>query len=148
MPPQMPSANGAGDLSRMIEELQAPCTHPHHEPQHEPHQNRESPTSRITDDFRRGKLMFLPASSEFAPARREHVFYPLALAAVSEGNDEAIGRSKDVYRSAVNLPRLATHVCENAETRKPTSEQTGDPVREDNVDLRQPSLAKPHHENA
>jgi hypothetical protein len=37
---------------------------------------------------------------------------------------------------------------ENAETGKPASEQACDPVRKGNVDRRQPSLSKPHHENA
>jgi hypothetical protein len=37
---------------------------------------------------------------------------------------------------------------ENAETRKPTREQARDPVRENDIDLRQPSLAKPHQEDA
>jgi hypothetical protein len=37
---------------------------------------------------------------------------------------------------------------ENAETGKPACEQAGDPVREDYIDLRQPSLTKPHHEHA
>src|ERR1017187_10375711 len=36
----------------------------------------------------------------------------------------------------------------DAETRKPACEQTGDPVSEGNVDLRQPSLTEPHHEHA
>jgi hypothetical protein len=39
-------------------------------------------------------------------------------------------------------------VRENAETRKPTCEQAGDSVREGDIDLRELSLAKPHHENA
>src|SRR5215469_5790784 len=59
-----------------------------------------------------------------------------------------IRRSKDVHSGSVGLPRLATNVRENAETRKPTREQARDPIDEGTVDLRQPSLAKPHHENA
>jgi hypothetical protein len=46
------------------------------------------------------------------------------------------------------FPRLATHMRENAETAKPTCEQAGDPVGEDDIDLRQPPLAEAHHENA
>ena len=39
-------------------------------------------------------------------------------------------------------------MLENAETRKAACEQPGDPVREDDVDLREPSLPKLHHQNA
>jgi hypothetical protein len=37
---------------------------------------------------------------------------------------------------------------ENAKSGEPTREQARDPIGEGNVDLRQPSLAKPHHEYA
>ena len=92
--------------------------------------------------------MFLPASLEFAAARREDVLDPLRLAAVGERDDEVVRRSEDVHRGAVDFARFATHVRENAEARKPACEQTGDPVRKDDVDLRQPSLPKAHHDNA
>jgi len=59
-----------------------------------------------------------------------------------------VRRSKDVYGCTVDLTGLATNVPENAETRKPAREQAGDPVRKDDVDLREPSLSEPHHENA
>jgi hypothetical protein len=39
-------------------------------------------------------------------------------------------------------------VGQDAEAQKPAREQAGDPVREGNIDLREPSLAKPHHQNA
>jgi hypothetical protein len=43
-----------------------------------------------------GKLIPLPASSQFAPARRENILHPLGLAAVGERDDEPARRSKDV----------------------------------------------------
>lgn len=46
------------------------------------------------------------------------------------------------------LNNRLTHVCENAETRQPACEQASDPVRKNNIDCREPSLPKPHHENA
>jgi hypothetical protein len=85
------------------------------DPQHEPHRNRELPTSRITHDLRCRKLMFFPASLQFATARREHVLHPFGLAAVGERDDESIRHSKDVHWGSVGLPRLATNVRENAE---------------------------------
>jgi hypothetical protein len=90
----------------------------------------------------------LPASFNFATARREHVLHPFGLAAVGERDDESIRRSKDVHSGSVGLPRLAASVRENAETRKSTREQARDPIGEGNVDLRQSSLAEPHHKNA
>ena len=44
--------------------------------------------------------------------------------------------------------RLPTYLRENAETRKLAREQAGDPIRKGDVDLRQPSLARTHHEDA
>ena len=63
-------------------------------------------------------------------------------------DDEAVRRSKNVYGCTVDFAGLSSDVCENAEARKPTCEQPGDPVREGDVDFREPSLPKPHHENA
>jgi len=62
-----------------------------------------------------GKLILLPASLEFTPTCREHVLYPLALAAEGQGDDEAVRPSKDVHWGSVDLSRLATHMGENAE---------------------------------
>ena len=98
-------------------------------------------------DSRVGKLIFLPASSEFAPACRQHVLHPLRLTAVGFRDDESSGCSKHVYWRSVDLSRLAPHVRENAKPRQPTRKQAGDPIRESNVNLRQPSLAKAHHES-
>jgi hypothetical protein len=42
--------------------------------------------------------------------------------------DEAVGRSKDVYRGSVELARLSTRVGQDAESRKLACEQAGDPV--------------------
>ena len=96
--------------------------------------------------------MYLPASSHFAAACHEDVLHPLALAGVGERDDESGWRSKDIYWGSVNLPRFATHVRENAEARKPACEKAGDPVGENNIDLRQllrqPSFAKPHQQHA
>lgn len=89
-----------------------------------------------------------PASFEFTAPRREHVLHPLALAAVGERDDKSAGRSKDVHWRSVDLTRLSTHVGENTESGKPAREEPADPVRENDIDLRQPSLAKAHHENA
>ena len=99
-------------------------------------------------DLRRRKLIVLPASFEFAAARRKHVLHPLRFTAVREGDDEAVRRAKDVYGCTVDFAGPSSDVRENTETRKPACEQTGDPIREGNVDLRQPSLSEPHHENA
>ena len=91
----------------------------------------------------------IPANSlKFATVRCEYVLHPLALATVGQADDEPAWRSKDVYGDSVDLPRSATHMGEHAKARKPACEQPGDPVRECNVDLRQPSLPKPHHQNA
>ena len=119
-----------------------------YEPQHDSYRNWESSPRRIAHDFGRRKLIFLAASIEFAPACGEHVLHPFRLAAVGEGNGESIGRSKDVDRSSVDLARFATHVRENAEAGKPACEQAGDAIRGRDVDLRQPSLAKPHHQDS
>lgn len=69
------------------------------------------------------------------------------LAAVRERDDEAVRRSKDVYGCTVDLAGLSSDVGQDAEAGEPACEQPGDPVRENNIDLCQPSLAKPHHEN-
>jgi hypothetical protein len=119
-----------------------------HDPQHDPHWERKSPPRGITHDIGCRKLVSLPASLEFAPTRREHVLHPLGLTAVGKSDDEAVRRSKDIYGRPVDLPRFPTHMRENAEARQPASEQARDPVGEGNVDLRQPSLAEAHHEDA
>src|SRR5271167_266281 len=119
-----------------------------HDPQHEAHRNRESRPSWIMHDIRAGKLIFFPASLEFASPCRKDVLHPLRLAAIGERDNEAVRRSKHVHWSSVDVTRFATHMRENAETRKPTCEQSGDPVRDRDVDLRQPSLTEPHHEHA
>lgn len=77
--------------------------------QDDPHREQESTPRGITHDVRRGKLIYLPASLEFAPVCREHVLHPLAFAAVGECDDECIGHSKDVHRSPVHFPRLPTY---------------------------------------
>jgi hypothetical protein len=69
---------------------------------------------------------------------REHVLNPLRSTAVSERDDESVGRPKDVHWGSVDLARLPTHVSENAETRKPACEEASDSVREGNVDLPEP----------
>ena len=79
-------------------------------------------------DLRRGKLIVLAATFEFATPRREHVLYPLGLAAVRKSDDEAVRRSKDVHRSLIDLSRLATHMREYAEAGKPACEQAGDAI--------------------
>jgi hypothetical protein len=118
------------------------------DPQHDPHRNRESTARRITHDLRRGKLVIPPASLKFAPACREHVLHPFRLAAVGERDNEAVRRSKNIHWRPVDFAGLSSDVGQDAEARKPACEKAGDPVGEGNVDLRQPSLAKPHHENA
>jgi hypothetical protein len=70
------------------------------------------------------------------------------LVFLRERNDEAVRWSKNVHRSPVEFAGLSSDVGQDAEARKPASEQPGDPVGEGNVDLRQPSLTKPHHEHA
>jgi len=64
--------------------------------QHDAHRNRESTPRRIMHHMGCGKLIPLPASSQFAPARRENILHPLGLAAVGERDDEPARRSKDV----------------------------------------------------
>ena len=102
----------------------------------------------IVHDLRRGQAIVLADRLEFTTARREHVLHPFRLAAVGQGDDEPMGRSKDVHRSSVDLPRLAPHMREDAEPRQPARKQTGNSVCENNIDLREPSLPKPHHRNA
>jgi len=70
------------------------------------------------------------------------------LAAVGERDDEAVRRSKDVDGCTVDLAGLSSDVGQDAEARKPASEQPSEPVSEGNVDLRQPSLAEPHQQHA
>src|SRR5208282_6235305 len=94
------------------------------------------------------KLIALPASSQFATARHENVLHPFRLAAVCERDDEAVRRSKNIHWRPVDLAGLSSDVGQDAEAGKPACEQPGDPVREGNVDLRQPSLTEPHHEHA
>jgi hypothetical protein len=67
---------------------------------------------------------------------------------LAAGDDETFRRSKDVYGCTVDLSRVTTHMRENAEAGKPSSEQPGDPVRDCDIDFRQPSFAEPHHEHA
>ena len=93
-------------------------------------------------------MILLPASFEFAAACREHVLHPFRLAAVGERDDEAGRCSKDVDGCAVDLAGLSSDVGQDAEARKPASEQPGDPVSKGNVDLRQPSFTETHHEHA
>jgi hypothetical protein len=99
-------------------------------------------------DFWCNKSIAPAPSSEFASTGCHHVLYPFRLATVREGDDKTMGRSKDVHRGSVDPAGLATDVRENAEAGKPTCEQTGDPVRDSDVDLRQPSLAEPHHQDS
>jgi hypothetical protein len=106
-----------------------------------------APPSGITHDGRCGKLILPPASPEFAAACREHVLHPLGLTAVSERDDESIGRSKDVHGGAVDLSRLAPHVRENTETRKPGCEQPGDSVRDSQVEGCYPSFPESNQED-
>jgi hypothetical protein len=63
------------------------------DPQHAPHRNGESPTSRVTHDFGCGKLIFFPASLKLAAARHKDVLHSLGLAAVCERDYEAVRRS-------------------------------------------------------
>ena|SRR6516165_4037619 len=102
--------------------LKVPCTHPHPRSSALNLPECGIAAAWITHDLGRGKLMFLPTSLQFASACREHVLYPLALAAVGERDDEAVWHWKDVYRCAIDFPRLATHMRENAEPRQPTRE--------------------------
>lgn len=132
----------------LVNVLKALCIHPHQRASIRTAPESEIAPRRITHDIRSGKLIFLPASFEFAPACREDVLHPLGLAAVGEGHDESIDRSKDVHRSSVDLRGRAPHVRENAESGHPTCKQAGDAVCERDVDLRQPSPAEPHHESA
>jgi hypothetical protein len=70
------------------------------------------------------------------------------LTAVGKGDDEAIVRPKDIYGCPVDLPRLAPYMRENTEARKPACEETRDSVRDRDIELREPSLAKSHQEDA
>jgi hypothetical protein len=88
-------------------------------PKNQPHRNREPPTCGVMHDVRSEKLILLAASLEFAPIRREHVFYSFRLAAIRERDDEPIGCSKHVYGCAVDLSRFATDVRETAAARNP-----------------------------
>lgn len=71
--------------------------------QHDAHRNQESTPRRIMHHMGCGKLIPLPPSSQFAPARRENILHPLGLAAVGERDDEPARRSKDVYECTVDL---------------------------------------------
>jgi hypothetical protein len=119
-----------------------------HDPQHESHRNGETTSRGVTHDLRRGKLVFLPASLKFAAACREHVLHPFRLAAVGERDDEAVRRSKDVDGCTVDLAGLSSDVGQDAEAGKPAREQPSDPIRDSDIDLRQPSLAEPHQQHA
>jgi hypothetical protein len=68
-----------------------------YEPEYEPRRNGKLPPRRIMHHMRGGKLIPLPASSQFATARRENVLHPFRLAAVGECDDEAARRSKNIY---------------------------------------------------
>ena len=89
------------------------------QPQNQPHNNRKPPPSRVMHDGRRGKLVLLTASFEFAAARCDDILYPFGLTAVREGDDEAIMRSEDIHGRPVDLPRLASNVGDDAEAGKP-----------------------------
>jgi len=132
----------------MIEELKAPCTRPH--PRFLIRPAPEWGIAAVWGHARPSglKRIFLPASPQFAAARREDVLHPLRSAAACESDDEAVRRTKDVYGGTVDLAGLSSDVGQNAEAGKPACEQPGDPVRKGNVDLRQPSLTEPHHEHA
>ena len=78
-----------------------------HDHQHNAHWNREPPSRGVVHDGRRGKLIFVPASLEFAAASREHVLHPFGVTAVGQRNDEAIVRFEDIHGRPVDLPRFA-----------------------------------------
>jgi len=99
-------------------------------------------------DLRRGKLVFLTDRLEFTPACREHVLHPLRLAAVRERDNESVGHSKHVDGRSVKPARFAADVTEDSEAGEPASKQSGDSVREDNVNFRQPPLTETHHQDA
>jgi hypothetical protein len=54
---------------------------------------------RITHHMRRGKLLLLPTSLQFATAHSEDVLHPFRLATVGERNDEAV-RSRKTFTGA------------------------------------------------
>ena len=70
------------------------------------------------------------------------------MAAVRESDDEAGGRSKHVHWGSVELSGFSSDVAQDAEARKPASKQPSDPIRESNIDLRQPPLAEPHEQDS
>ena len=86
-----------------------------HEPQHQAHQNREPSPRGVKHDGRREEPVFLAPSFEFAAACREDVLHPLRVAAIGQSDDEPSRNSKHIYGCAVDLPRFAAHVSENAE---------------------------------
>src|SRR6266478_3429182 len=98
-------------------------------------------------DGRRRKLIFPATSFEFATTCRKNILHPLRLAAVRKGNDEAVRNLKNIYRCAVDLPRFAAHVSENAEAGEPACEQARDSVRHRDIELCQPSLSESHQQD-
>lgn len=51
----------------------------------------------------------------FASACCEHVFHPLGLTAIGQGNDESVWCSKYIDGRPIDVARLATHVSQDAE---------------------------------
>ena len=95
----------------------------------------------------REKLVFLAPSFEFAAACREDVLRPLRVAAIGQSDDEPGRNSKHIYGCAVDLPRFAAHVSENAEAGEPACEQARDSVRHRDIELCQPSLSESHQQD-
>ena len=72
----------------------------------------------------------LTSGREFASAGRQHIPYPLRLAAVCEGKDEALVMGEDVHRCPVPAPRIAADMRNDAEAGHVLRQRRGQTVRE------------------
>ena len=87
------------------------------------------------------------ASFKFATACREHVLHPFGFTAVCQRDYESVLRSEDIHGSSIDLAGFPANVREDAESRQPASKHDRDSVRDNDVELRKPSLAESHQEN-
>ena len=85
---------------------------------------------------------------QFASVGGENVFYPLALAAISQRDRKAIGRAKDIHWSVIGLARFSPPVSNNSEEGQPSCELAGDAVGDCEIEARQGFLAEAHHQHA
>ena len=89
---------------------------------------------RILEEFGISEFYVAAASSDAAPARREHILHPLTLA-VGQHEDVAISRTESIDGRLVLATRTSTSVLHDREAAGPWRNMTRDRVRETEIEL-------------